>query len=72
MLYIILNGEKQYLSKEMLEEYNLRPGMRTPFGGQEILTDSKIKERADPKDKDTKTSLRHRLVRRSSRQSFLD
>lgn len=45
MLYIILNGQKEYLSKEITEKYNLKPGMLTPFTGYEVLADSENEEK---------------------------
>jgi len=45
MFYINLNGSKHYLSKEMVEKYNLKPGMSTPFTGYKIFEDDKNEEK---------------------------
>ena len=40
-LYLIIKGKrKEYLSKEMIEKYHRRSGMRTPFTGHELFTDA--------------------------------
>ena len=49
MLYIIINGNRQYLNKEIAKKYGLKPGMRTSFTGYKIFEDSK-NERDYPKD----------------------
>lgn len=52
MLYIVLNGTKHYLSKEVVKRYNLKPGMRTPFTGYRIFEDSKDEEKVAPGDQE--------------------
>ena len=40
MFYIIINGSRQYLTKEIVEKYGFKPGMRTPFTGFKIFEDN--------------------------------
>lgn len=44
MLYIVINGSKQYLVKEIVKKYGLKSGMHTPFTGFKISEDNE-KER---------------------------
>ena len=45
MLYIIIDGNRQYLPEEIVEKYRLKPGMRTPFTGYRIFEDNEKKEK---------------------------
>lgn len=46
MLYININGSRQYLGKELVEKYGLKQGMRTPNTGYKIFEDNEKKEKA--------------------------
>ena len=48
MLYIIIDGNKQYLTKEIVEKYGFRRGMRTPFTGFKIFEDNEREEKTIP------------------------
>lgn len=52
MFYIIINGQKHYLSKKIVEKYGFKPGMRTPFTGYEIFEDDKNEEETTAGDQE--------------------
>ena len=45
MFYIIIDGNKQYLTKEIVKKYGFKPGMRTPFTGFKIFEDNEKEEK---------------------------
>ena len=45
MFYIIINGSRQYLTREIVEKYSLKPGMRTPFTGFKIFENNEKEEK---------------------------
>ena len=45
MLYINVNGSRQYLTKEIVEKYGFKSGMRTPFTGFKIFEDNEKEEK---------------------------
>jgi len=45
MLYINVNGERQYLTKEIVEKYGFKPGMRTSFTGFKIFENNEKEEK---------------------------
>ena len=46
MLYVIIDGNRQYLPEDIVEKYSLKPRMRTPFTGYRIFEDNEKKEKA--------------------------
>lgn len=52
MLYIILGGNREYLNKEIVERYGLKPGMCTPFTGYKIFKDTKNEEEIVSRDQE--------------------
>ena len=44
MFYIILDGNKQYLNKEIFQKYNIKAGMHTPFTGYKIFKENEKEE----------------------------
>ena len=52
MLYIIIDGNKQYLNKEIVKKYGLKPGMHTPFTGYKIFEDSKNEKEVVPRNQE--------------------
>ena len=48
MLYIINDGNRQYLPEDIVKKCSLKPGIRMPFTGYRIFEDNEKKEKISP------------------------